>query len=405
MPVVDFTLASMNGFKYDFPMPDSSLGESQEQGVNSGSVGYNKITSIFDVYWQEATKRYTLSYCGHGNGCNHPYTYFTNRAETGKGTSYVYKPEIPQATWDKWEEDLNNEKETLKKNYIDTDWREIIYQMAKDYRKHNHDDDFLIKVRENNILAGKYLYPTGYTGYEQYYIDLEGFWRQLYNPDFKIDDPKLGGDGPIETLIEVNDFGHFDECTDAEVYVYPYFILTNDDLSATNEDGVKLYAPDNTYVITKLEDRYDIKPFIKHDSCKLDAKVVYYKFYETNKGQATEIKFEVAEKSILSTLYIKKGEDYVRWIDEKFAEFKLTKDMQYLCAKSDTAKMVRLLDSFIKAIYVSEDGTRFYPHYYEKVMREDGTHYFAKTKIEYYFTDYNYFDEDQGERCYWNKNV
>ena len=85
---------------------------------------------------------------------------------------------------------------------------------------------YLIFFRENNILAGKYLYPTGYTGYEQYYIDLEGFWRQLYNPDFKTDDPNLGGDGPIETLIEVNDFGHFDECTDAEVYVYPYFILT-----------------------------------------------------------------------------------------------------------------------------------------------------------------------------------
>jgi hypothetical protein len=47
--------------------------------------------------------------------------------------------------------------------------------MAKDYRKHNHDDDFLIKVRDNNIFADKYLYPDGYTGYEQYYIDLEGF--------------------------------------------------------------------------------------------------------------------------------------------------------------------------------------------------------------------------------------
>ena len=55
--------------------------------------------------------------------------------------------------------------------------------MAKDYRKHNHDDDFLINVRENNTINGKYLYPTGYTGYEQYYIDLTGFWRELYNPN------------------------------------------------------------------------------------------------------------------------------------------------------------------------------------------------------------------------------
>ena len=59
------------------------------------------------------------------------------------------------------------------------DWREIIYQMALDYRKHNHMDEFLPKVREAN---GE-LYPSGYTGYEQYYVDLEGFWRQLYNPN------------------------------------------------------------------------------------------------------------------------------------------------------------------------------------------------------------------------------
>jgi hypothetical protein len=25
-------------------------------------------------------------------------------------------------------------------------------------------------------------YPNGMTGYEQYYIDLEGFWRDLYYP-------------------------------------------------------------------------------------------------------------------------------------------------------------------------------------------------------------------------------
>ena len=63
------------------------------------------------------------------------------------------------------------------------DWRELIYQMALDYRQHNHDDDFLIKIRENNGVdgEGEWRYPTGYTGYEQYYVDMEGFWRQLYD--------------------------------------------------------------------------------------------------------------------------------------------------------------------------------------------------------------------------------
>ena len=72
------------------------------------------------------------------------------------------------------------------------DWREIIYQMALDYRKHMHDaatpdaefysiDELLPMIAANNPND----YPTGNTGYEQYYVDLEGFWRLLYNPDYK----------------------------------------------------------------------------------------------------------------------------------------------------------------------------------------------------------------------------
>ena len=85
------------------------------------------------------------------------------------------------------------------------DWRELIYQMAIDYFAGqgcspedpvtiyalidstpgfislNTPDDFLYYVGLNNRDD----YPTGYTGYEQYYTDMEGFWRQLYNPDFK----------------------------------------------------------------------------------------------------------------------------------------------------------------------------------------------------------------------------
>lgn len=67
------------------------------------------------------------------------------------------------------------------------DWREIIYQMALDFYKYNQDDDFLMTVKENNLIErdGEIYspYPFGKTGYEQYYIDMQGFWRQLYNPN------------------------------------------------------------------------------------------------------------------------------------------------------------------------------------------------------------------------------
>jgi hypothetical protein len=45
--------------------------------------------------------------------------------------------------------------------------------MAKDYYKYNILEDFELKVAE----ANPDLYPTGRTGYEQYYIDIQGFWR------------------------------------------------------------------------------------------------------------------------------------------------------------------------------------------------------------------------------------
>lgn len=79
------------------------------------------------------------------------------------------------------------------------DWREIVYQMALDYfasQGCSNDnpvflsnssysltdpDQFLYEVGQRNPEY----YPTGYTGYEQYYTDMQGFWRQLYNPDYQ----------------------------------------------------------------------------------------------------------------------------------------------------------------------------------------------------------------------------
>lgn len=61
------------------------------------------------------------------------------------------------------------------------DWREIIYQMALDYYNlSNLSLDSVASVKEHNAE----LYPTGKTGYEPFYTDIQGFWRQLYFPWF-----------------------------------------------------------------------------------------------------------------------------------------------------------------------------------------------------------------------------
>ena len=95
--------------------------------------------------------------------------------------------------------------------YIICDWREIIYQMAIDYYKHNQENDFLANLAKYNSFntdidyyegnqfmqtiinnAGQ-LYPSGVTGYEQYYDDMQGFWRELYNPKPEVDLGYTGG--------------------------------------------------------------------------------------------------------------------------------------------------------------------------------------------------------------------
>ena len=57
------------------------------------------------------------------------------------------------------------------------DWRELIYQMGVDYLNHNYEDDYEVVLARNNPD-----YKFGRTGYEQYYEDILGFWRYLYNP-------------------------------------------------------------------------------------------------------------------------------------------------------------------------------------------------------------------------------
>lgn len=74
-----------------------------------------------------------------------------------------------------------NEDNELFMGQVHCDWRELIYQMASDYMKHNRDDDFTVRVGKNNPDY----YPDGYTGYEVYYTDIYSFWRELYNPDYE----------------------------------------------------------------------------------------------------------------------------------------------------------------------------------------------------------------------------
>lgn len=74
---------------------------------------------------------------------------------------------------------IESKREEDEPELIYLDWRELIYQMALDYFKYNH-----IKSNFTQLIAvaNPEHYPTGITGYETYYTDMQGFWRQLYFP-------------------------------------------------------------------------------------------------------------------------------------------------------------------------------------------------------------------------------
>lgn len=99
-------------------------------------------------------------------------------------------------------QDANTSFEAQLKSYDETkavmfrtacDWREIIYQMACDWFNYYHhggvtstaSDNFIQVLQKRNAKHNQLpqLKLYGRTGYEQYYTDIQGFWRQIYNPD------------------------------------------------------------------------------------------------------------------------------------------------------------------------------------------------------------------------------
>lgn len=133
------------------------------------------------------------------SGCSDDHTYPTfieSDLYRNNARVYFYNPNFPMATYTELTEEMIErtwEEYLAETDFRLVDWREIIYQMALDYFKYGKADTedksshlpvqdvFLQRVRDNNPLW----YPSGYTGYEKYYTDLQGFWRQLYDPNAK----------------------------------------------------------------------------------------------------------------------------------------------------------------------------------------------------------------------------
>lgn len=251
------------------------------------------------------------------------------------------------------------------------DWRELIYRMALDYRKYYHDDDFLYNLSRANPQ-----YPDGHTGYEQYYIDLEGFWRTLYNPN-----PELQYQSVLYKNIDNQD----------NLYIQSaYRIATREDLQNANYKDI--------YV---LYQGY-ITPFIQ-GACHLKEEV-QYSYYDIYGNRST-----TGNKAILNNIKIENI--YVKDSDTKYIDFcfnnAINNNNPKLYIKEKNNLPFVQIDNNLKSLYC-KDG-----QYQEYIEIQTGIDNYGnlisnnkkiKDKINYLYGYYNYY-RDQNTGNYWNKMV
>lgn len=278
------------------------------------------------------------------SGCTDSHTYLVflkQDVERNGNKVYFYNPDFPSATFgdliiDKVNDKFNELLASDKIQYVD--WREIIYQMALDYNKHAHDDDFLYQVSNNNIDY----YPTGQTNYERYYTDLVEFWRDLYNPNptplFDIisylEAPQCAID---ESLYIQHSYRklEMDEQDELVVDINKLYILNDDRCDSLNEvyravsvkaqdfvpgkyyryvSATKKYEIDNSvysagrtyYQKILIPSHPDIIPFLGSEYCKLeDNGDLYFYVGEDNVMNNGETDPHKLNKVHLADIYLK----------------------------------------------------------------------------------------------------
>lgn len=278
------------------------------------------------------------------------------------------------------------------KNKIICDWREILYQMAIDYRFYN------MRTFNYEDLNGKTYYnidyPTllslknpqffnGKTGYEQYYTDIEGFWRLLYS--LKIDD-----------FTNENDEFEFDGSSDLYVTNYNFEKVTIDnklDISSEEEIYYTLKTiNENSFEMHPLIDVIDLSEALNETSLYVKKDEKYESITDIDIGLYKRSELFVIENNkylpILNSSYIDSFKDNI---------FKRIKE------KIDVTQISN--DSLLRNLYYNKITNKYRNYFYTTKLDPINGEPLKnaepiKQKMDY-FQDYYY---SSGELKYWAKN-
>ena len=279
----------------------------------------------------------------------------------------------------------------------DWDWREIIYQMALDYYKYNENGvetvigeglkkyvPLELKIRENNYDY----YPSGLTGYEQFYLDVQGFWRELYNP---VPIPKY-----INYLYKNDsnkEFIYEDELFVKEDY-------TQLSASSKNIDKTKVLVLKQYNGVWELQELIDtIK--INYNFDVNGNQSVYYITADTNSGYKA-ITRDIANRIEKKEIYIFKNNTYTHILNDVALNSSCYLKNEY----QDKYIAVSDLPIDIQKIYKNQNT--YYKYYPVSQLDMNTAEVLPETEPEkkyfnYYTRNYNYFAE--GNNKYWKKEV
>ena len=217
--------------KINFPHEEQLL-------VNKLIFDLDKDT--LDPYYGKASMgRYETSRWSpfqHGfKGCYHSLNQFITLNTEYNIESWIFCPQVPKDIMNQYASttDIFDDYEI----YI-VDWREIIYQMALDYYNYNHEDAFSIKLYQNNKEKRLQLdqFFNGHTGYEQYYHDIQGFWRNLYIPS-ELKEDYFNGYRKIIGVPHSTISSNFKFSQDSSGKWIYQFLGDNDEITNTDTDS------------------------------------------------------------------------------------------------------------------------------------------------------------------------
>ena len=273
------------------------------------------------------------------------------------------------------------------------DWRELIYQMALDYYKHNQEENYLIDIANRNPEH----YPTGITGYESFYIDFQAFWRELYDP-FKVKDYEsyTYNYDDIKTFIPLNE---------EILYVDEQYMPCSDIIDYDRKDVLVLKTYNGELGLYNLLDTIPVNYIFDEDGKQEEKIGSYYIYALSAEGEKVpKLITKNTSKSISkSQIYIRVGEnEYKTLIESVFP-----KDNWYI---KKEIKNNELIEANFLLYKSGEEYNKYYKKYFldikgEVIETKDPEQVYFKyyRNIEKYYSEIK--DEEKKELLYWNKNV